>query len=381
MNKYSNSFVDLMGDIKTIISSALIGSSIHNLMADLLATDNKYRKWYDLWNNIFIFPNEYTDLWDLLLMMDKKSSIGNKIVKPGSGGRYIPGVGSHKLYWKQSGSMDCWNYIVFEKHEKDDDLFYVCYTTNNQMTIFEDAVKRLLEPASGMIRTISIDTSRGAPFPMFLDKMISTKERKHQKDALDDILDGWSDNNIKQKNKKIMLCGKRGSGKSYIARLLAKRIGSADSSVTVRLYDDFNPSLPGVSVALLALQYAKKCTPVILLIDEIDKHFDKAIDGSHADRINVLVHTRDIPSLNKMFDMIGDTNNIIAIYTTEKSPEKLYKNKKYHSFMRKGRVDKFYNFTPNNGEYDCQIYNHSDIVGYVDMDPDSDSDSEPDNPV
>ena len=71
--------------------------------------------------------------------------------------------------------------------------------------------------------------------------------------------------------------------------------------------------------------------------------------------------------------MIGDTKNIITIYTTEKNPEKLYKNKKYHSFMRKGRIDMFINFTPQNGEYICEKFEHTDITGYNDMD-DSDSD-------
>jgi energy-coupling factor transporter ATP-binding protein EcfA2 len=375
-----------MGDIKTIINTALIGSAMHHFMGDILSSDNIYRKWYDWWNNIFVFPAEYTDLIDLRLMMDKKSVVGVRIVQPG--GKYIPGLGSHKLYWKDSGSIDCWNYIVFEKHDKDDEIFYVCYVTTRQMEIFEDVVKKLLEPAIDMVRTISIDTSRGAPFPMFLDKTISITvnnnktisidERAHQKETLDRIVKDRSGS--KNKNQKIMLCGKRGSGKSYVTRLLSKRIEGLDKSVIVRLYDDFNPSLPGVSVALLALQYAKPSTPVIILIDEIDKHYDKAIDGTHADRFNILVHSRDIPSLNKMLDMIGDTKNVIAIYTTEKSPEKLYKNKKYHSFMRKGRVDKFFNFTPNKNGYDCTEYQHTDIVGYVDEEPDSESEPDSDIP-
>ncbi len=364
-----------MGDVKTIISTSLIGSAIHQFMSEISSPDNTYRKWYDIWNNIFVFPPEYTDLIDLVLVMDKKASLGTRLIRPGGNGKqYVPGAGTHYLYWK-SGNMDCWNYIVFEKFERDD-IFYVCYSTNRQMIIFEDVVERLFAPTVGMIRTISIDTSRGAPFPMFLDKTIAVDERSHQEVVLNDILKDWYDTDVKNKNRKVMLCGKRGTGKSYIGRLLSRRIAKESKSCMIRLYDDFNPSLPGVSVALLVLQYAKPGTPVILLIDEIDKHYEKALDGSHADRINVLVHTRDIPSFNKMLDMIGDSQNIIAIYTTEKSPTKLYKNKNYHSFMRKGRVDKFYNFKSDkykNSGYSCQIIDHSNVPGYVDNDSDSES--------
>ena len=363
-----------MGDIKLIVKTALVGaamgSAVGRFMEEIFSKDDKHRKWYDFWNNIFVFPSEYTDLIDMLLKSDKKSVLGTRIVK--QDGQYIPGIGNHKLYWKHSGTVDCWNYIVFEKIDNED-MYYVCYTTNRQMVVFEDAVRRLFEPAKDMIRTISIESSRGHPFPMFLDKSISDNEKPHQTEAIDYILNGWFNGKVPNNNRKIMLCGRRGSGKSYIARLLSKRMSNTSSSITVRLYDDFNPSVPGASVALLVLQYAKQCTPIVLLIDEIDKEFDIAIDGTHADRMNVLVHTRNVSSLNKMLDMIGDTKNIITIYTTEKSPEKLYKNKKYHSFMRKGRIDMFINFTPQNGEYICEKFEHTDITGYNDMD-DSDSD-------
>lgn len=362
-----------MGDVKMIMKSIVIGSAIHQFIGELVSTGDAYRRWYDVWNNIFVFPPEYTDLIDMLLIMDKKAIIGTKIVKPT--GQYVPGIGSHKLYWEHSWSVDYWNYIVFVKMDKEDDIFYVCYSTSRQMSVFEDAVRRIFEPAKDMIRTISIDSSRGSPFPMFLDKTFD-KERKHQENAIDMIIDGWFEGKVKNNNRKVMICGKRGSGKSYIARLLSKRMETKSKSITVRLYDDFNPSLPGVSIALLVLQYAKVGTPVILLIDEIDKHYKRAIDGKHADRTNLLVHTRDISSLNKMLDMIADTKNIITIFTTEKSPETLYKNKKYHSFMRKGRVDEFIHFTIKNNNYVCEKLNHTDITGYDDMNPDSDSESE-----
>ena len=221
---------------------------------------------------------------------------------------------------------------------------------------------------------------------------MSGNERPYQITAIDHIIEGWFDTSLvghignvdptnrKRYCKQIILCGVRGSGKSYIGRLLKKRMEKISNNIMVRLYDNFNPSSPGSSIELLVLQHAKLITPVILIIDEIDVCFKKASKGTHANRHIVTVHTRDKASLNQMLDSISDTEHLIAIYTTEKSPEDLYAQPKWRSFIREGRVSYFLKYTslPGSTGYTCEKVLHTDIPGYSNA-PVPDSDSEEDD--
>ena len=64
-----------------------------------------------------------------------------------------------------------WDYITFEKVDKDDKTYYICYTTSRQMPTFEDAIKKIFAPDANKIRTISINTSR--PGGLFLCSSIN----------------------------------------------------------------------------------------------------------------------------------------------------------------------------------------------------------------
>ena len=391
------------GDLKSMILSAstgaIVGPAISMLIGSMVSTDQSHRDWYDYLSHIYVFPEEYTELIDMLLMKERQAVLSSRIVK--SANHHVPGLGSHKLYWKDAGGWNGWDYITFKKEEKNDKIYYIVYTTRRQMSTFEEAVKKIFAPDINKIRTISIDTSRQVPFPMFIDKLMSGSEKSHQTTAINHILEGWFDavqlaatiltfgkgvipcpniNDPKRYSRQIVLCGVRGSGKSYIGRLLKKRMEAISNSLMIRLYDNFNPSSPGSSINLLVLQYAKAITPVVLIIDEIDICFKRAANGTHANKHAALVHTRDKASLNNMLDGISDTEHMIAIYTTEKSPEDLYAHPEWHSYLREGRVNYFLKYVPDPAEPDgfkCEKVLHKNIVGYSNV-PVPDSDSEDD---
>ena len=131
--------------------------------------------------------------------------------------------------------------------------------------------------------------------------------------------------------------------------------------VFVRVYEDFSPSSIGVNVRSLVLSYASKHTPVVLLINEVEEHFERAAQGQQTFDPR-LQHARDRTELNNMLDAISQTPYVIALYTTERFPEQLWSpNTEHHqahrSFTRPGRVDTFVHMT----EQGCTIRSHVQV--------------------
>jgi len=330
------------------------GSVTNQLLGSFKASSDKLA-WYDFWNYLYVFPEEYTELINNVLMNDSRATINSYILTGHN--RKVPGEGCHKF--KYAINSRWWQYITFEKKKGSDgnSYYYLCYATRRGTSTLMGVANKVFTADNGLVRVISIDRSRQqGPFPLYLDK-ICGRERMHQTSAIDHILDNWGANKF---NRKVVISGPRGSGKSYIARLLKKRI---DNQTRIsRLYDDFNPMCPGLSVNLLVLQNAKSYTPVILLIDEIDISYKNATESEMTiDQFGRFGHAATKQSLNEMLDSISDTMYVLAIYTTEKTPEELYKNKEWHSFMRPGRVDFFLKMTPHS----CRKIEHMDVAGYT----------------
>lgn len=325
-------------------------AGIGQVISGMTSSDGTHRSWYELrcLYNIFQFPDEYTDLIDMMLARDPKAIVHDWIMK--SSNLRVPGLGAHLYYWSGCGNHLYWHYVTFEKKltQNTQTYYYVCHASIGQTITFGEAIQKIFRTETGKVRTISIDTSRQAgPFPLFVDKICSGTAAPHQQVAIDHILQSWS-TDVVNRNCKVFLSGERGSGKSYIARIIKQQIEAHPQfrECLVRLYDDFNPSAPGCSIKLLILQNARPYTPVILVIDEGDICFALAQEGNRADKHAVMVHTKDKKTFNDMMDAIGDTQNIIAIFTTEKTPEALYANPAWHSFMRKGRIDYFLQYVP-----------------------------------
>jgi hypothetical protein len=338
-------------------AAAGIGASIAvNQIVGEMKSDSE-GSWYDFWNNYFRFPTEYTDLIDMMLLNNSnRVKLGPKIVT--SARRIIPGIGTHKFYFTPES---WWQYITFKKSSVSQGGItiyqYICYSTNRQLKTFEDAIRLIFATEADKVRTISIDASRpSGVFPLFVDKLCSG-ERAHQTAAIDHILENWTEEN--HFRCRVIVTGPRGSGKSYLGRLLKKRMEAINENVLIRLYDDFNPSIPGASCNLLINQHAKEYTPTITVIDEAEVFYKKAVEPSGESRHLCQAHTKDKQSFNMMLDSMSDTKYSMVIFTTELSPEDLYSHEEWRSFMRKGRIDFFIKLTDTT----CEKVNHEEVPG------------------
>lgn len=349
----------------TVTGSIIGATAVTQIMGDFKSNDSD-ASWYDFWNNYFRFPDEYTDLIDMMLLKyPSRVVLGPTIVS--STTRTLPGPGRHFFYFKKVESFtDRFEYITFHKKSVNNGsfttYFYLCYSTNGQLKTFKDALQLIFKTEADKIRTISIDSSRpSGVFPLFVDKLCEA-ERAHQTIAINEIMRYWTEE--KKYHCRVIMCGFRGTGKSYTGRLLKKRMESNDTNIMVRLYDDYNPTVPGASYNMLLAQNAKQYTPVVAVIDEIDVCFREAtrdLNGQQVQHRPCQPHTKDKKSLNAMLDAMSDTKYSMIVFTTEMSPEELYEHQDWHSFMRPGRIDFFLQLTANT----CTKLNHADINGYV----------------
>jgi ATP-dependent 26S proteasome regulatory subunit len=146
--------------------------------------------------------------------------------------------------------------------------------------------------------------------------------------------------------------GEREAGKSYTSMLLKKELDKRYPNTNVRLYDDFNPMSIGVDIQEMSLQYASNISPIVILIDEIDTIFEHVLKDKN-DYDPRIKHARDRSTFHKMLDNLGQYHHVIVIYTTEFSPDELYKkNPLYKSFMRPGRIDMAINLTKTRCTHD-----------------------------
>jgi hypothetical protein len=311
---------------------------------------------YDIYNKYYLFPAEFTDIIDSILINDKRGLVGKEIVLANN--YNIPGSGKHYFYWKNNSWF---HYIVFDKKIYDNSLpEYICYISPFQTKTFINFLQQLFISMNGSVRVISIDTSLQNPILMCLTKNCE-KPRKHQEIILNQIIKHYKCKNNTKKNTKIMITGEKGYGKTYIARLLKKKM-EFEYNTFCHLYDDFNPSSVGCNVSRLILRNANVKTNIIIIMNEIDVIYEKVISNENINRHDTrLLHTQDKSTFNNMLDVISDTKHVITIYTTEKTPQQLYKKEDFRSFMRKGRVDTFINIKKNKDNFECENIKHEDL--------------------
>ena len=228
--------------------------------------------------------------------------------------------------------------IFIQKNNKEYWIYKVYVPCNTIFKVFTETLLNFIE-TSNNVNIMSVDTSTDTPQIIPLNKLCGQK-KNNQIVAINHIIDHWTvKNNF---NTKVILYGKRGLGKTYTARLLKKTIQQLyiKERKNPVLYDDVNPSSIGLNINKQILSSATKLTPAIIVINEIDTIYDKVLSGVEP-YDHRLQHSRNINDFHNMLDNIGDCPNVIAIYTTEKDAVDLYKDDKYKSFMRPGRIDFF----------------------------------------
>lgn len=305
---------------------------------------------WNLTQDYYLFPPELTDLIDDILINSDFGGVGQKEIVGES--RNIPACGTHYFYdeikHRRGWYSNKFHYIVLERKTKkvnnEEVNYYRSYvggiTVGKQQEILSYFIKKLFRTNRKKVRVISIDTS-GPNAKTVLSTVKYAKPENHQQKVIDWILKKYK--NDENNNVKIIICGPRGTGKTFTSRGIKKEYEEKNTSHFIKLYNNFDPSNIGVDVNSFILSKASHVSPVIIQIDEIDVIFAEALKQKNLFDSRTL-HTRTRKTLLQMFDSIGDTPNTFMVGTTEKTPEELYEYEDWHSFMRPGRIDYFVRF-------------------------------------
>jgi hypothetical protein len=323
---------------------------------------------WNLTQDHYIFSSELTDLIDEILITTSLGGVTQKKVVGES--RKIPATGVHYFY-DQPKHIRGWysgkfHYIILDR--KTDKInnekveYYRCYvggvTVGKQAEILGDFIKKLFRTTHRKVRVISIDTS-GVTAKAHLTTVKYAKPLHHQRLVIDWILKKYKED--QNNNVKIIICGTRGSGKTFTSRGIKKKYEEDNSSHFVKLFHNFDPTNIGVDINSLVLSQSSEVSPVIVQLDEIDVIFEDAL--KHKNIMDTRTHhTRNKKTLLQMLDAVGDTLNVLSIGTTELTPEQLYEHPEWHSFMRPGRIDYFVRFTKDPSR--IEFLTHDQIEGY-----------------
>jgi hypothetical protein len=298
---------------------------------------------FNIFEKKYSFGEEYTKSIDAILMKDERAQVNSVIIELGG---TVPNYGVHYYYrFKTSEQNLVERYLYCLRFHKKREFIgdqvtvtYHCYVGLFNDVTYENVMSRIKSIDPDLIQTISIDTASHVP------RLVYCKKICHPAHARQDIaLDHISQLYHKDKNHnvKTIIFGARGTGKTYVGRLLKRRLEK--KGMIAYLFDDFNPASVGVNIQY-ALNQASQKTPVIIIVDEINALYNE-VTKEKQEFDTRLQYTRNKQSFNNMLDLIGDTKYVVAIYTTELSIEQLNENEDHKSFFRRGRVDFFLNMT------------------------------------
>jgi hypothetical protein len=334
-----------------------VGYTLPLLAMKMADSTNPY--WYDIYNTYTTFSPSYTPLIDEILIKYSNflspnlgdiynygfvsgyilafPSIYSKlgVEEYTETGTKIPSTGFHYLYGR--GLL---NYITFEKKEEKSNgqnkIYYNCYVSPLQKEIYNKFIEDLKHVDNNTVEAMTVDSSDIRPSIKFTKK-ICGKPYPRQDKVIDEIMKRYTEEN--NFNVKVLIHGLTGTGKTYTARLLKKKMEERMKNISIKLYDDVKPTTVGLNIQTAILNSAQSITPVIILMNEIDRSYKFALQN-HPIYDSRLMHARDKESLNDMLDAIKDVKYTICIFTTNLSKEELLKeNVNYEPFMRKGRID------------------------------------------
>jgi hypothetical protein len=286
-----------------------------------------------------------TTIIDRMLMKADYGKVSNHIILPN--GHSIPGVGNHLYYLngKQTPFLKRISIrlqkIIKKENERDYYVYRARYfytATYYKIMIFCNLIKQTQNSLDQVsVGVISIDTSSD-PIKLLNKTIFYSSPSENQIKARNFIMEHWMESN--KKNTKVLISGPMGVGKTYVGPVIKKYIDVNQNPKNVQLYNDFNPRSIGVNIDVLALTNASNLSPVILVINEIDTIYEYVV-SEHQSFDPRLQHARNKSDFHNMLDSINSTMDVICIFTTEKTPEELYANENFRSFLRVGRVDFF----------------------------------------
>lgn len=353
-----------MFSIHFIQSIIFIIISISSLFSNYLTSTEV--AWYDFKNNYLVISDDATSTIDLILMNKNYSQLGLTSLEMGN--RVLPGLGNHYYYLEHNENrtrLSTWiRYITLIKKKKDSKIdykqtqnvnYYVIIFSSLNKDISDKFKQKLFSTEQSQVKAIHLDIS-GYEVRATLVSRSCGVPQSHQLEAIQEIVNHWSEQKNTHLNTKVILSGSSGVGKSYTGELLKKYLENKDNkngqNTFIQLFIDFNPSTPGLDIDTMILSKASRESPVIIIINEIDQIYEQVFQSNsyYESRTS---HTNSKVSFNNMLDSISRTPYVITIFTTEKSPEYflsfngINSTYDYRPFFRQGRVDFFLRMTRN----------------------------------
>ncbi len=304
---------------------------------------------WDPFSDYYKFDKQFNDMIDQLLMDPLHGWLGNKI--PVSERSFMPGEGRHAYYRKKSKYyLIDKNYVNFYKkiktHNGIEIVTYYCKLSLiaklfKKYNAFSQLMKALFRPCINTIRITSIDTSHGDA-RIYVKNQIYKNPTPLQTIFADFILNYYH-SEINNNNIKVFISGKRGSQKTYMGKVVKKKLDDhplSKGEISSTLIDNFNPKDIGVNIETMFLSKATRTNPLIILINEFDIIMNYVIDPNKQCFDPRLCHARDKNSFNNFLDNIADTRYCISIFTSETPFAQLTEqHEDFKSFLRKGRID------------------------------------------
>lgn len=154
----------------------------------------------------------------------------------------------------------------------------------------------------------------------------------------------------KNKYNIVLLHGKKGTGKSMIPLLLAKKLHlynkKINNAYNINLCDTFKPTDPGDNfISLYNKINPTKKSPLIVVIEEFDIMIHKIHEGNILNHKYITININDKTSWNQFFDRFDRKYYpwVIIILTSNVSPDII--NSLDPSYIRPGRITQIFETT------------------------------------
>jgi len=328
------------------------------VIAKLLEPD--FLRSIDFWNSYHEFSSSLTAQIDQILLAAPAAEITTQLHT--DNGHQVPGLGRH--YYYGTTTLTDGYYITFYKFRRESErqveYYYECtvwwlWSATNYQRTFDEFITKLHQTSTGQVEVLHISTAS------YKTEVVTIRKTYHpptptQMSICNDILREYQ----RTGNAAVLLTGAPGTYKSSTARVLKKQYEHRYPGSRVLLYDNFNPSATGVDIVNIALQQARTDVPVIIVIDEIDIHFSKALQSATANVHGRTTYTDDKQSFNNMLDTIRSVSNVMLIATTNVPYDTLLE-RGYGVFIRSGRFDDIMEVMQDS--YQNQLQNRQPAAG------------------
>lgn len=171
------------------------------------------------------------------------------------------------------------------------------------------------------------------------ESLFPTRKMTNQSKVVDRIYDTYECRTNKWLSTKrslgVILFGPPGNGKTNVAKFLSHKMATILPKCKPLVVFGYDLTAPGVAMKELWSVNISRKTPVILVLDEIDKAFEFADRGSGPSKFMAMAQNKS--RLNLILDRFERTDWLVVIGTTNIDYASAVKM--YPSYIRNGRFD------------------------------------------